>query len=180
MEQRWSFFMRRTRKFAALALLILGILVSGCGPHPAAVTWNFLVYLDGDNNLESFAIDDFNEMEQVGSSANVNILVLLDLYSSLGTKLYKITRDSNTSRISSTVLISSTWDGSERDMSDPATLRNFIIYCQQNYPAGHTVLTLWNHGSGVWPRIAQSGGAGPPAPPPQAPRRGVTTNPPPH
>ena len=45
--------------------------------------WTFMVYLDGDNNLEAAAIDDLNEMEAAGgSTADVNIIVLIDLCSS--------------------------------------------------------------------------------------------------
>jgi len=118
--------------------------------------WNFLVYLDGDNNLESYAIKDMNEMEQVGSTDQVNILVLVDRTpgydSSNGdwttTRLYYITKDNDTSTINSTLLA----DFGELDMSDPNTLRDFIIYCTNNFPADKTCLTLWNHGGGVWPR----------------------------
>ena len=118
--------------------------------------WNFLVYLDGDNNLESQAIIDVNEMEQIGSNQDVNIIVLVDRIPGYDTsnenwtttRLYYITRDSNTSTISSTLLT----DLGERDMSDPNTLRDFVIYCQDNFPAEKTCLTLWNHGGGVYPR----------------------------
>ena len=118
--------------------------------------WNFLVYLDGDNNLESQAIIDVNEMEQIGSNQDVNIIVLVDRIPGYDTsnenwtttRLYYITRDSNTSTISSTLLT----DLGERDMSDPNTLRDFVIYCQNNFPAEKTCLTLWNHGGGVYPR----------------------------
>jgi len=118
--------------------------------------WNFLVYMDGDNNLESYAIKDMNEMEQVGSTDDVNILVLIDRIpdydSSNGdwttTRLYYVTKDDDTSTINSTLLA----DLGELDMSDPNTLRDFIIYCMNNFPADKTCLTLWNHGGGVWPR----------------------------
>ncbi len=40
--------------------------------------WTFMVYLDGDNNLESAAIDDFLEMAHVGSTAEVNIVAQFD------------------------------------------------------------------------------------------------------
>ena len=40
--------------------------------------WTFLVYLDGDNNLEREAIDDLLEMAAVGSDPNLNIVVQFD------------------------------------------------------------------------------------------------------
>jgi hypothetical protein len=122
----------------------------------APKTWNFLVYLDGDNDLEHYAIMDLNEMEQVGSTKDVNILVLIDRIEGedtsngdwTGTRLYYINQDTNASTIGSTLLA----DLGERDMSYPDTLRDFIIYCQEHFPAGRTCLTLWNHGGGVYPK----------------------------
>ena len=138
---------------------------SGCGesnpyiptPTPGPnVAWNFLVYLDGDNDLETQAIMDFNEMEFIGSNSQVNVLVLFDRHPDYdysngdwtGTRLYRVNYDTNSNVINSQLLA----DYGEKDMSDPATLRDFIIYCQTYYPAGHTVLTLWNHGAGVYPK----------------------------
>src|SRR5207249_2834038 len=37
--------------------------------------WTFLVYLDAANNLRDFGPLNFNQMEQVGSTADVNIVV---------------------------------------------------------------------------------------------------------
>lgn len=119
--------------------------------------WNFLVYLDADNNLEPFAISDFNEMEVVGSDANVNILVLIDRIPGYdtsngdwtGTRLYYVTKDAaNSSTFVSTLV----QDYGELDMSDPQTLIDFIVDCQTLYPANKTALTLWNHGDGMYPR----------------------------
>lgn len=52
------------------------------------VDWTVMVYLDGDNDLESYAIDDFNEMERGVARAissdntnineNLNIIVMFD------------------------------------------------------------------------------------------------------
>ncbi len=144
--------------------------VSGT-PHPAPSgtptslpvaprQWNFFVYMDGDNNLEAEAIADLNEMELIGSNNDLNILVLFDRIDGYdtsngnwsGTRLYKVTRDSNPSLISSEWIQSYNATRPELDMSDPDTLKDFIIYCQRNYPAERTVLTLWNHGGGVYPR----------------------------
>ena len=40
--------------------------------------WTFMVYIDGDNNLEGAAVDDFLEMSAVGSTGDVNIVVQMD------------------------------------------------------------------------------------------------------
>jgi hypothetical protein len=54
----------------------VGGLLTVTGPTTAA--WTFMVYMDGDNNLEPFALGDFLEMASVGSTSNVNVVVELD------------------------------------------------------------------------------------------------------
>ena len=103
------------------------------------------MYLDGDNNLESYALTDLNEMEQVGSSSQVNIIVQLDQSSNYNhCKRYYVTKDSNTSTISSTVL----QDLGNVDMANSASLLSFLNYGISNYPANHYMVILWDHGSG--------------------------------
>ena len=40
--------------------------------------WTVMVYMAGDNNLESAAMVDLKEMARVGSTSAVNIVVQLD------------------------------------------------------------------------------------------------------
>ena len=40
--------------------------------------WTWLVYMAGDNNLQSAGLDDLNEMRQIGSTPQVNVLVQFD------------------------------------------------------------------------------------------------------
>lgn len=130
------------------------------------VKWNFLVYLDGDNSLEASAIKDINEMEKIGSSQDVNIFVLVDRSPHYdisngnwtGTRLYRITKDENNSYDIVSELVG---DYGELDMSDPVTLKNFLLFCHQAYPAERTTLTLWDHGDGVYPKsLNRNGQAG--------------------
>ena len=114
--------------------------------------WTFMVYMAGDNNLEDAALDDVNEMEQVGSSDEVNILVQLDRSRSYttadgnwdGTRRYRIEQDSSTNSIGSTVLD----DMGSMDSGDPDTLADFAVWGIENYPAEHYALVVWNHGWG--------------------------------
>ena len=63
-------------------LIILSISLSGCFLFPPikndTAEWTVMIYLDADNNLESAGIDDISEMEMVGSSDDVNIVVQVD------------------------------------------------------------------------------------------------------
>src|SRR4051794_9483480 len=45
--------------------------------HPKA-EWTVMLYLNGDNNLESDVLDDFREAAHVGSTDEVNLIALLD------------------------------------------------------------------------------------------------------
>lgn len=110
--------------------------------------WTFLVFADGDNNLEGAAIDDLNEMEVAGSSDQVNIVVQLDRISGYDSsngnwttcKRFYVTKDSN--GYDSTIVSTEIADLGERNMGDPATLVEFAQWGRDNYPAQHYALVL--------------------------------------
>lgn len=138
--------MQRGFRPLASLIMILAVAVAALGaPRAVAAAladWTFLVYLDADNNLDSYGISDLNEMELVGSTARVNIIVLLDRYDD-GAKLYYVTKDSSDA-IASRVLA----DWGEVNMGDPATLKRFLDYAAAAYPAKNVLLDLWDHGGG--------------------------------
>ncbi len=127
-------------------------------------SWTIIVYMDGDNDLEQYALDDFNEMEMVDANGHtINVIVLLDRCDGetiadgdwKGTRLYKIWHDTSSSKINSERLadsqylkITNTDDSDELNMGDPDTLSNFISFSKENYPADYYSLILWDHGSG--------------------------------
>jgi hypothetical protein len=128
--------------------------------------WTFMVYLDADNNLDAYAAADLNEMElgllNSGNSENLNIIVLYDRSDSAGetlsgTRIYEVAPDADKNSVTSIPLYPDSGAGSvamteglhyELNMGDPAVLRDFMIYCRQNYQAEHYSLVLWNHGGG--------------------------------
>lgn len=120
--------------------------------YPALATdWTFMVYLDGDNNLEGAGIDDFNEMEMIGSNDNVKIVVLFDRIpgydSSNGD--WTDTRRGLVIGDADPYLISSPLESvGEKNMGDPATVTEFVNWAIATYPANHYALVLWNHGGG--------------------------------
>jgi hypothetical protein len=147
-------------------LLILSVSLTGCflfPPIDETAEWTVMVYLDADNNLESVGIDDINEMEMVGSTSEVNIVVQVDRvsYSVLAssnqgyaddtsngnwttTRRYYVTQDFNPVLINSTLKI----DLGELNMGDPQTLVDFANWAANNYPAKKYLLVIWNHGGG--------------------------------
>jgi hypothetical protein len=126
--------------------------------------WTIMIYMDGDNNLEPFAIQDFNEMEAINlSETGINVLVLVDrspYYDTSNgnwsnTRLYKINYDPTglNSNIVSECLSSyelglTKDDNEELNMGDPKTVSNFIDFCKKNYYAQNYMLVFWNHGKG--------------------------------
>jgi len=150
----------------ALWCLLAGVLAActATGSAYAQATekdWTFLVFIDGDNNLEDAAIDDLNEMEMAGSSDQVNIVVQLDRIpgydSSNGNwttcKRFYVTKDSN--GYDSTIVSTEIADLGERNMGEPATLVEFAQWGKDNYPAQHYALVLWDHGNG-WRLLGRS------------------------
>jgi len=122
--------------------------------------WTFICYLDADNNLDSYGYEDLNEMEQIGSNDDLNIVVLFDgdTFSGDDTHAYYIDEDTvdptdmSEAGIRSTEIpltdINPGW-GTELDMGDPQNAIDFIEYVYENYPADKYLLDMWNHG-GAW------------------------------
>jgi hypothetical protein len=122
--------------------------------------WTILVYVNGDNNLESAAIDDINEMEVVGSSGDVNVVVQVDRIPGFDptngdwtdTRRYYVTTDSDPDIINSTRLDVSPQLG-ELNMGDPQTLADFVNWGIDNYPANQYAVVVWDHGSGWYKKF---------------------------
>jgi hypothetical protein len=122
-------------------------------PYPES-SWTYMVYLDGDNNLEGEAINDFMEMSSVGSTSDVDIVVQFDRIpgdvSSYGDwtdcKRFHVTFEMTPTEANATE------DLGECNMGDPNTLRDFVDWAMTNFSADNYALVLWNHGDG-WKSI---------------------------
>ncbi|NAT10716.1 hypothetical protein C4E22_04090 [ANME-1 cluster archaeon AG-394-G06] len=118
-------------------------------PYPESL-WTYMVYLDGDNNLEGAGIDDFLEMSSVGSTSDVNIVVQFDRIPGYdtsygdwtGCKRFHVTY--GMTPMPANALI----DLGECNMGDPNTLSDFVDWAMTNFPADNYALILWNHGDG--------------------------------
>lgn len=113
--------------------------------RPAAVKdWTVMVFVNGKNNLEGDGLADINEMEMVGSTPGMNVIVEAGQMSTNRLARYYITRDTDTTQISSRVL----GTASAVDMGDPASVKDFVLWAERRYPARKYLLILWDHGSG--------------------------------
>ena len=109
----------------------------------ATPDWIFMVYLGADNSLSDAGVDDINEMEVAGSTGDVKIVVLHDRPQG-NTLIYEIERESpSTDSVISPIVRDY---GNNVNSGDLNTLEQFIIYVEQNYPAQHYCLILWDHG----------------------------------
>lgn len=103
--------------------------------------WTFLVYMAAANDLNPYALLDLQEMMQVGSNANINVIVYLTLHED-GQQKY-------TAKLSiengSIVQIG---DRMVRDSGDVATLQEALQWACVDYPSDYIAVVLWNHGSG--------------------------------
>lgn len=123
--------------------------------------WTILAYICADNDLERFGLQDINEMEQVGSSKDVNIVAQIDRMREgrkgatisdgnwTGTRRYFVEKDNDMSKISSKMVMNL----GEQCMGDKKTLADFLKWGVNTYPADNVVVVIWNHGAG-WIGIA--------------------------
>lgn len=172
------------RRASILATAGLALLSAGApGRAQQAVDWTVMVYLNGDTvapDGENISISDFNELEQVGSSARVNVVVQWDRRESTDdldltyptetsqswttTRRYLVTADPAQAgldpdaltpadsgfRIATPVLL----DLGEQDMGSEETLVDFVDWSFDRFPAQHYLLVLAGEGgpSGWRPR----------------------------
>ena len=132
--------------------------------------WTILIYMDGDNNLEQWALTDLKELEDGIAQTNnkVDVLVLLDRakgYSNkfgdwTGAKIFHVKpspasqSSSNKDAISSEILA----DLGELNMGDPKILETFINDGIKKFPAKRYALVMWDHGAG-WVNMANDNDA---------------------
>jgi len=118
--------------------------------------WTFMVYLDADNNLERPGIEIFLKMANVSSSSKVNVVVQMDRHPSYNSTLGYDDRYGNwtdAKRFNVTEGMKPTPENAvmnltEVNMGDPDTLKDFVNWTINNYPANYYFLVLWDHGTG--------------------------------
>jgi len=105
-------------------------------------TWTVMVYLAGDNNLDSAGVIDLKEMKKVGSTDQINLIAQFDRQGKdIATNRYYLRKGGALAKD----VVGSL---GETNMGDPRVLENFIQWGAKNYPAQHFLLVVWNHGNG--------------------------------
>ena len=122
------------------------------GGEPVA-DWTFMVYLDADSNLEEAGIEIFLKMSSVGSSSRVNIVVQMDKNSTEEPYDTQYGSWTDCKRFHITTGMAPTPGNAtqhlgELNMGHPDTLKDFVNWTINNYPANYYFLVLWGHGTG--------------------------------
>lgn len=141
-------------RLAAVALLVGAAGLRDAAPAAAGgatlAEWTVLVYMAADNNLEGYALQNLQDMAAIGSSQQVRVAA-------------QVARRA-TGHVAEGVLNLPDWTTTKRlyvahqqleeqadlgqvDMTNPAALRDFIIWGTRAFPAHHYALVLWDHGS---------------------------------
>jgi hypothetical protein len=137
-----------------MSLILLQLVFAGCGSDTSdgairEAEWTWMVYMAGDSDISGWAFGDLNEMEEIGSTRDVNIVVQVEFSNEYPTRLYtgtlrgRIVEDHDYLKIGSSLT-----DLGNVDMTDERTLSGFITWAATNYPAKHYTLVLWSHGLG--------------------------------
>lgn len=141
--------------------------LSDAAKAPAAPKeWTVMVFVNGKNDLELAGLYNVNQMEKIGSTKDMNIVVEIgrmkgqaggdtDLDGDwTGSRRLYIKKDSNEEKITSPVI----QKAATVDMGDYKRAVDFVKWSKEKYPAKRYMLIIWNHGSG-WmdPRKEQKG-----------------------
>ncbi len=133
----------------ALCLVLIGVLpVAHASSAKAPLReWNFLVFLNGHNNLDSFGKLNINQMETVGSTDDINVLVQWASSKNEKTQRLLVTKDNDSVNVTSPIV----QELPRVDMGDWQEAVKFAQWANEKYPAKRTFFVIWNHGGG-WHR----------------------------
>lgn len=155
------------RMISVFFSIVLILSATGIFAQTAPADWTLMFYMDSDNNLESAQLQDLDEMMAVGSTANINIVVLCDR------SVQSSEVDGYTDRsigglpnwTTAKVLLVEKGrlrelaDIGEVNMGDPKNLRDFLKYATAKFPARRYSLVFGDHGAG-WVGIVSDESAG--------------------
>jgi hypothetical protein len=125
-------------------------LVSPLYAQPTRADWTILVFMNADNNLEPFALQDFAEMAKVGSSDRVNVIVQFDRSPGFAestpdwtqTLRFRVEKDMRPDPAKALA------DLGEQNMGAGTVLQEFVRWGKETYPANRYLLVIWDHGQG--------------------------------
>lgn len=143
--------MKLSSFWAGLFVLFLVVVPSAAAGDELA-EWTVMVFLNADNDLEEYGIHDFYEMSDVGSTAEVNIIVQIDRSNGwfvwpAGADWHQTLRF-HIKRDMAPVPASAIEDLGEVNMGSGAALADFVKWARAKFPAKRYFLDIWDHGQG--------------------------------
>lgn len=103
--------------------------------------WTFLIYMAADNDLLPFADRNIEQLKQIGSNANLNVLVHMHTHRPRSNKVTKklvIYKDR----------VAQVGPDECKDSGNEQTLIDACTWALTDFKAKNFVLVFWNHGSG--------------------------------
>jgi Clostripain family len=111
-------------------------------PSAAKKKWTVMIWMAGDNDLESFGDRDLAEMKKIGSTDAVNVTVQFDSMRDDRTRRYYVREGG---RPNDDVVE----ELGETNTGDPAVASDFFRWAIERYPSDRLLGVIWNHGSGI-------------------------------
>ena len=108
--------------------------------------YTIVIYIAADNDLHPYAWKNIKQMESIGSSENVNVIVQINTPGYLNpTKRYVIKQGRR-------LLVPADGVAPTQKLNSGSgqTLIDCVAWAMQYYPADNLVMNLWDHGSGVY------------------------------
>ena len=132
--------------------------IDGSGEFKLNITkkteWTVMVYM-GAETLEQQAFKDINEMEEIGSDGNMNIIVLVDYMNMNGLKSDEYDTDNTTyvhyircDKKEDEITSPACYKAFDDNLGDAKTLSWFIENVTKRYPANRYLLDIWGEGYG--------------------------------
>ncbi|MBN2305018.1 MAG: hypothetical protein JXQ72_11095, partial [Anaerolineae bacterium] len=136
----------------ALAVIAPVLAAPSAAQAQTTAQWTVMVYVAADNNLEAAGLFDLDEMELVGSTEDVNIVVQIDRSADYVDwdgdwtegRRYYVQQHADLQEIVSPVV----QNLGEINSGSPEAVADFAIWGITNYPAEKYMLVLWDHGGG--------------------------------
>ena len=136
--------MANKRILAFMLVLVSFLQVRADDPGSMSKDWTMLVFINGHNNLDGYGTLNMNEMEKVGSTEKINIVVEWASSAYDKTRRILVQKDNNPNVVTSPVVETMP----AVDMGDKNSLVDFITWGAAHYPAKHYFVVVWDHGSG--------------------------------
>jgi hypothetical protein len=126
-----------------LSTALLALTIFNTTSFAATDKWSFLTYIQADNDLAPFANLNLHDMQKVGSTTDVNVLVQWDKPKDNITYRYKILQNN---------LVENNSIKQEMGFYPAKELVDSMKWVQKNFAADRHALILWDHGNGVLDR----------------------------